>query len=118
MPFRPNTGRRVALGLCCLLLAVAGCVHAPDKHDPRHAVETTLLCAYANVKTTLSWQSRTNLVYTVLVSDRWSALRWVALPACTQQRGTGGLMEYVIEEQPGRLRVYKLYAAPLAQPPR
>jgi len=99
-----------------LLLAAAGCVRVPVKSGA--AVESTLVCATANGKTTLSWQSRTNLVYTVLVAEQWSALRWEALPACTRQRGTGGLMEYVVPEQPGRTRTYKLLAAPLSPPPK
>ena len=111
-------GRRVALGLGCLLLAVPGCVRMPEKHDARHKVETTLFCATANGRTTLSWQSRTNLVYSILVAERWNAMRWQALPACVRQRGTGGVMEYTMAEEAGRQRVYKLYAAPLAPPSR
>gem|GEM_PF-1305257 len=117
-PFYPDAGRRVALGLGCLLLAAAGCVRVPEKHDARHAVETTLFCATANGRTTLSWHSRTNMVYTVLVADRWNAMRWQPLPLCERQRGTGGVMEYTMDEESGRQRVYKLYAAPVAPPPR
>ena len=110
--------RRAALALGCLALAAAGCVRVPVEPDRKNFIETTLFTTTANGQTSLSWTSRSDLSYTLLVSERWEAMRWQPWPACVNQPGTGRVMQYIVKEEPGRKRVYKLLAAPLAKPSR
>ncbi|MCX6997789.1 MAG: hypothetical protein NTV49_12055 [Kiritimatiellaeota bacterium] len=110
--------RRVALGLGCLMIAAAGCVRVPVEPDRKNVVETLLFTTTANGQTSLSWTSRSDLAYTLLVAERWDAMRWQPLPACVNQPGTGRIMQYTLKEDPGRPRIYKLMATPLAKRPR
>jgi len=119
---QPLSGRgarsRAALLVVVVLLAAAGCVRMAVAPDDKHAIETTLFTTTANGQTSLSWTSRTNLTYTLLVAESWNAMSWQAAPECVNQRGTGGVMQFTLKEEPGQKRFYKLLAQPLAKQPR
>jgi len=97
-----------------LLFAAVGCVRVPTDAE-KHKIVTHLITATANGQTILRWDSRKDLIYTILVGDRFTATQWTPLPNGSHLRGTGSPIELTIPEDPNRIRTYKLMASP-AQP--
>lgn len=79
----------------------------------RDMIETRLISATANGQTTLCWDSRTDLLYTVLVADRFETSQWQPLAGYANLPGTGKRMEFHLREDSGHPRTYKLLALPL-----
>lgn len=99
-----------AVATALLFFILAGCVRVPLNKD---AIRTQLISATANDLTILNWSSRTDMIYTVMVSDRFTSAQWQPLPEGTNLRGTGDTMELRIKEDPNHPRTYKLQAVPL-----
>ena len=93
-----------------ILFSTSGCVRVPVQRDK---IETRLISASANGQTTLWWESRTDLLYTVLVADRFETAQWKPLEGYVNLHGTGGTMQFRLSEDPNRPRTYKLQALPL-----
>ena len=113
--FRHGCGRmsRTGAALAALaLLAVVGCVRVPTDAE-KHKIVTHLITATANGQTILRWDSRTDLIYTVLVGNRFNATQWKPLPQANNLRGTGRPIELTIPEDPNRPQTYKMMAVPV-----
>jgi hypothetical protein len=95
-----------------VLFSVGGCVRVPVQRDK---IETRLISATANGQTILCWESRTDLLYTVLVADRFETAQWKQLEGFVNLRGTGGTMQFQLAEDPHHPRTYKLRALPLTK---
>jgi hypothetical protein len=95
-----------------VLWAGAGCVRVPTDAE-KHKIVTHLITATANGQTLLRWDSQKDLIYTVLVGDRFTATQWTPLPNGANLRGTGAPIEMSIPENPNRVRTYKLMAVPV-----
>ena len=96
-----------------VMFMAAGCVRVPVKRDK---IETRLISVTANGYTVLSWNSRADMIYTVLVADRLTSSHWEPLPSGINLRGTGATMQLGVQEVAGGSRTYKLIAAPLRPP--
>ena len=94
------------------LVLFAGCVRVPTDAE-KHKIETRLISASANGQTTLRWDSRQDLVYTVMVGDRFTSSQWKPLPNAINLRGTGEPIELHVTEEPNRTRTYQLMAVPV-----
>lgn len=101
-----RTGAAVAA-----LFLLAGCIRVPTDAE-KHKIVTRLITATANGQTILRWDSRKDLVYTVLVGDRLSAMQWTPLQNASNLRGTGAPIELHVPEDPNRPRTYNLMAVP------
>ena len=97
-----------------VLFMAGGCVRVPTDAE-KHKIVTHLITATANGQTILHWDSRKDLIYTILVGERFTSTQWTALPNGSNLRGTGAPIELTIPEDPNRPRTYKLMAKP-AQP--
>ena len=95
-----------------VLLAGVGCIRVPTDAE-KHKIVTHLITATANGQTILRWDSRKDLVYTVLVGDRYNATQWKPLPQVNNLRGTGEPIEFTLPENPNRPQTYKLMAVPV-----
>lgn len=98
-----------------VLYAGAGCIRVPAESE-KNKIVTQLVSATANGLTILQWKSRTDLIYTVLVANRYAATDWKPLENGTSLRGTGETMELRIPEDLSHPRTYKLMASPVHQP--
>jgi len=94
-----------------VLFAAAGCIRVPTDAE-KHKIVTHLITATANGQTILRWDSRQDLIYTILVGDRFNSTQWTPLPIGSNLRGTGAPIELTIPEDPNRMRTYKLMAVP------
>ncbi|TAN36157.1 MAG: hypothetical protein EPN23_09360 [Verrucomicrobia bacterium] len=92
-----------------VLLGTSGCVRVPIQKEK---IETRLITVTTSSQTTLCWDSRTDLIYTVLVAERFDAAQWQPLANLTNLRGTGARMQFQVPEDPNHPRTYKLYAHP------
>ena len=105
--------RQTSAALAALVLcAGAGCVHVLTDAE-QHKIVTRLITATANGQTILRWDTRPDLVYTILVGDRFTATQWKPLPNGTNVRGTGTQLELIVPEDPNRPHSYKLMAVPI-----
>ena len=98
-----------------VLYAAAGCVRVPAESE-KNKIVTQLISATANGLTILRWESRSDLIYTILVANRFATADWKPLEKGGNLRGTGEAMELRIPEDPSRPRTYKLMAVPLHPP--
>ena len=110
---RTLTGKQSIVIAALVCLVGFGCVRVPVHKDK---IETRLITATANSQTLLCWDSRTNLLYTVLVADRFDAPQWQPLANLANLRGTGATMQFHLPEDPNHPRCYKLMALPLSLP--
>ena len=110
---RPLIGKQSLVIATLVCLAGISCVRVPIHKDK---IETRLITATANGQTLLCWDSRTNLLYTVLVADRFDAPQWQPLANFANLRGTGAMMQFHLPEDVNRPRCYKLMALPLSLP--
>ena len=94
--------------LVCLL--DIGCVRVPVQKE---RIETRLITATANGQTILCWDSRIDMIYTVLFAERFDAVQWQPLPNFTNLHGTGERMQFQLPDDPTHPRSYKLLALPL-----
>ena len=104
--------RSAALAALVLLAGAAGCIRVPTDAE-KHKIVTHLITATANGQTILRWDSRKDLVYTILVGERFTATQWKPLPNGANLRGTGAPIELTVPEDPNRLHTYKLMAMPV-----
>lgn len=95
-----------------MLFSTGGCVRVPLQRDK---IETRLISATANGQTILCWESRTDLLYTVLVADRFETAQWQQLEGYVNLQGTGNTMQFRLAEDPNHPRTYKLRALPLTK---
>jgi hypothetical protein len=120
---RPDDSRNAlavmtSAALAALVLYVgAGCIRVPAESE-KNKIVTQLISATANGLTILRWESRSDLIYTILVANRLSSSEWKPLENGVNLRGTGEAMELRIPENPSHPRTYKLMAVPLHPPKR
>lgn len=89
-----------------------GCATSTGGRPQRENVPT-LIVARSAEEAILSWQSNPDERYTVLYAEgRKFGAEWRALPGASNIRGTGGMIEYTDEIQPGVARHYRLMVMP------
>jgi len=97
-------------------VAVAAPVEGADRDAKEsEAAEARLIVTRAGEDVTLTWQSTTSLVYTVmLASSRDAKAPWKPLPACVGQKGTGQTMTFKDRVPMGSKRFYRLAIVPVS----
>jgi hypothetical protein len=111
---RPRFARTLAGAAACLALAgpAAAGPLAPEAEEAR------LIVTRAGEDVTLTWQSTTSLVYTVMfAASRDAKAPWKPLQACVSQRGTGRTMTFKDAVPVGTKRFYRLALTPVAPAP-
>lgn len=89
--------------------AGAGCVTEEIAPEDVAVAASRLVVARSGSVVHLSWQSQSDLTYTLLFSDRRDArARWRPLPEASNLRGTGGPMNFTDQVPANQARYYRL----------
>ena len=87
-----------------------GCASSRVTQDQEESVRSTLVVARAGNSVKLSWESKPDLIYTVVYSSSLGGnAKWQVLPGCEGLRGTGRTVTAEDRAPEGQARYYRLH---------